>query len=298
MANLELICDDKNLCGEGPLWDPKREKLIWNDCSASLLFEYDPKTKKHDIISRGLMIAGLALNHDGRLVVAGSTGLHLWQASDRFVTLLSESQGEVLSFNDIIAEPIGGIYAGTVYWDASGMIKPGKLLHISPQLKVSVIDDNVRLANGLGFSPDQRTLYFADSDARRIYAFDLASGDPIPKGKRVFVEVPKTEGVPDGLTVDAEGFVWSAQWFGSQVVRYDPKGRVDRRIAMPVTQVSSVMFGGPKLDDLYITSADELAPESIAPIGYDMSSPNRGGGLYRIHCDVTGRPELVSRFTT
>ncbi len=103
------------------------------------------------------------------------------------------------------------------------------------------------LSNGLAFSPDNTVLYFTDSAARSIYAYDynLASGDV--KNRRLLIQVPSTEGIPDGLTVDAEGFLWSAQWYGSRIVRYDPDGTVERFIGIPASQVSCMTFGGPVL---------------------------------------------------
>src|SRR5207253_6018006 len=109
--------------------------------------------------------------------------------------------------------------------------------------------------------------------------------------RRVFVQVPADEGIPDGLTVDSEGYVWSAQWYGSQVVRYDPDGAVERRITMPVTQVSSVGFGGDDLTDLYITTAGESWPSPLAPTDYDFNAPNIGGSLYRARLEIHGKPE-------
>jgi D-xylonolactonase len=110
------------------------------------------------------------------------------------------------------------------------------------------------------------------------------------------VKVPPDEGLPDGLTVDAQGFVWCAQWYGAQVVRYDPEGKVERRIKMPVTQVSSVAFGGDDLTDLYITTAGENWPSAYAPPGYDVNTPDLGGSLYRLRIGIRGKPEHLADF--
>ena len=297
MSAIELICDEKNLCGEGPLWDARSGRLIWNDCASSLLFEYWPGEQRHRTIGRGLMIAGEALNHDGRLVVCGATGLHLWKEQDQFVTLASQHEGEVLVFNDMIAGPDGGVYAGTLYWDERGMTKHGKLYHISPAGKIQIVDDRLELANGLGFSPDGRTLYFADSAARTIWAYDVDRRDGSLRNKRIFVRVGDDEGIPDGLTVDAEGFVYSAQWYGGQVVRYDPDGHVQRRIKLPVTQVSSVAFGGAELCELYVTTAADPWPSALRPRGFDTSAPS-GGGLFRIRVETPGVNEHIARLRT
>lgn len=294
MSEVELICDDRNLCGEGPLWDYVNQRLIWNDCSSSLLYEYTPGNRRR-VLNRGLMIACESLNIDGRLVVAGAEGLCLWTNQDQVVVLIREYASEQLNFNDMIASPAGGIYAGTCYWDGSAMTRTGTLYHIAPDGSVAIVDDGFLLANGLGFSPDGRTLYFTDSAARTIYAYDVASGRPDLTRKRVFVRVSSDEGIPDGLTVDSAGFVYSAQWYGGQVVRYDPQGRVERRILMPVKQVSSVALGGKDLCELFITSAADPWPSPLAPPSYEAVTPNVGGGLYRVRTDTPGLHEHLAR---
>ena len=103
------------------------------------------------------------------------------------------------------------------------------------------------------------------------------------------------EGLPDGLTVDAEGIIWSAQWYGSEVLRYDADGKVERRLRLPVQQVSSVMFGGPDLTDLYITSAGEAWPSQYAPPSFNPAGP-MGGSLYRVRLEISGRREHRTHF--
>jgi len=112
----EIIADDNNLCGEGPLWDGARGRLLWVDHRNSLVFEYRPATGTKTILSRGLMVASIATHQDGRLVFAGSTGLHLWSEQDSYQMVVTEHEGEKLYFNDMIADAAGRIYAGTVYW--------------------------------------------------------------------------------------------------------------------------------------------------------------------------------------
>ena len=208
--------------------------------------------------------------------------------------LFLEHEGQKLKFNDILAAPGGRIYAGTYYWNAADeMERAGKLYLVQPDSSVEVVAEGIELANGLGLSPDLKTLYFADSTARVIYAFDVDEQSGRLSRRRVFVKVPSDEGLPDGLTVDADGFVWSAQWYGSQVVRYDPAGKVERRIAMPVGQVASVEFGGGELDELFITSAGESWKSRFSPPGYDYSKPV-GGAVYRARSGVRGKKELVA----
>jgi D-xylonolactonase len=274
---LEIVAQDNNLCGEAPIWDAAAKRLLWVDLGSNLVYEHAAGTTR--VIHRDLMVSGLALNDDGALIFAGATGIHLGGR-----TIVADF------FNDILPDSRGRLYAGTLHWGAKGLEKPGQLLLIESGT-VRVVDEGIEIANGLGFSPDDRTLYFADSARRAIFAYDVDPATGSLSRRRVFVHVPREEGLPDGLTVDREGFVWCAQWYGSQVVRYDPDGRVERRIPMPVAQVSSVIFGGPDLTDLYITTAADPWPSPLAPPGYDPQAKNQGGSLYRLKTDVQGRPD-------
>ena len=289
---LEIVARDNNLCGEAPVWDAAAKRLLWVDLGASLVYECVPAAGTHRILHRGLMVSGMARNAGGSLVFAGATGLHLRHDSGDIRTLLTEHDGETLLFNDILPDAQGRLYAGTIYWGAGGLEKPGKLYLIEGAGRARVVDEGIEIANGLGLSPDQRTLYFADSARRIIFAYDVDPKSGDLARRRIFVQIPGDEGLPDGLTVDREGFLWCAQWYGAQVVRYDPDGRVERRVAMPVRQVSSVIFGGEDLTDLYITTAADPWPSSLAPPGYDFSAANLGGSLYRIRLDVQGVPDF------
>jgi len=198
-------------------------------------------------------------------------------------------EGEKLVLNDILADPRGCVHAGTRHWGPEGMEKPGRLCLIDLGASPRLVDDGIELANGLGLSPDDRTLYFADSAARRIYAYDVDPAAGVLSRKRVFARIPAEDGIPDGLTVGAEGFVWCALWCGGQVVRFDPAGKVERRIRLPARQTSSLAFGGDDLRDLCVTSAAEPWRSDLAPSGYRFDAGSDGGSLFRIRLEVQGK---------
>jgi D-xylonolactonase len=158
-----------------------------------------------------------------------------------------------------------------------------------------VLAEGVSISNGMGWSPDLKTFYYTDSTPKQVYAYDYSPRKHTISNKRVFVQLGDDLGVPDGMTVDAEGFVWSANWGGGCVIRFDPDGKEERRIEMPATQSSSVMFGGPDFTDIYVTSANAGTgepPGQFMPKGYD-NSKHRGGELYVIRQDeVRGKPEF------
>jgi sugar lactone lactonase YvrE len=144
----------------------------------------------------------------------------------------------------------------------------------------------------LGFSPDGRTLYFTDSAARCIFAYDYDIASGCVNNRHVFVRVPSTSGLPDGLTVDADGFVWSAEWYGSCIVRYDPSGKIERRIQTDAKQTSALAFGGPDLTDIFITSAGRSEALPIMPPNYDPDSGYLGGKLFHINLGIQGKAEF------
>jgi D-xylonolactonase len=300
---VELLVPNQDRCGEGPVWDWRRQVLVWTDISARMVYQFDPASGRAEALGYGVPAGGIALSGDGGYVVAATEGMYQWTPGSQPTSassveprpLLLEHEGQKLKFNDILAAPGGRLYAGTYYWNAADeMEQAGKLYLIHPDLKIEIVADGMELSNGLGLSPDMKTLYFADSAARIIHTFDVDSTSGRLSRKRTFVKVPDDEGLPDGLTVDADGFVWSAQWYGSQVVRYDPDGKVERRIAMPVGQVASVEFGGGELDQLFITTAGERWTSRFSPPGYDYGTIKDGGAVYRVRPGVPGKKELVT----
>lgn len=294
MLPIEIVADEKNLCGEGPLWDHRTGTLIWDDLGSSLVFQFDPRTGLTTTISRGLMVACIALNGERGFVFGGAAGLHLWEPGGQERTLVTEHDGESLSFNDLVAGPGGRVYAGSAYWGEESLEKEGKLYRFDPDGTITVLDEGFELANGMGFSPDNRTFYCTDSTRRIIYAYDVAPDTGDLSKRREWVRVPDNEGLPDGLTVDAEGGVWSAQWYGSQVVRYSPDGSVLQRYPVPAKQVTSVMFGGNGLEELYITTAAESWASRYMPPNYDPQSGHMGGPLYRALPGLRGKREHIA----
>ena len=245
-------------------------------------------------MKEGWEIAGAALNRSGGFVVANSSGIWLWEDGGEPRLVADQADGSKCQMNDCIADPAGRLLAGSCFYDPSKDYPLGKLIRVDTDGTAHIIDEGLHLANGLGFSVDARTLYFTDSAARIIYAYDYDPASGIARNRRVFMKVPATSGLPDGLTVDSEGFVWSAEWYGSRVVRYDPGGKIERTIKTSAKQTSSLAFGGPELTDIFITSAAKSEPMPIMPPGYDPNSGYFGGALYHINLGIRGKPEFVA----
>ena len=208
------------------------------------------------------------------------------------VRIVDRIGDEPCRLNDCIADPQGRLIAGTCWYDAEGDYRFGKLISVDRDGTARILDEGFHLSNGLGFSLDARVLYFTDSVAQTIYKYDYDARGGTVSNRRVFVSVPSSQGLPDGLTVDAEGFIWSAQWYGSCIIRYDPDGKVERQIETPAKQTSSLAFGGPELMDIFITSAGKSEPMPVMPPGYDPQNGFFGGPLYRINLGIQGRLEF------
>ncbi len=301
LGAVELITDANNGCGESPLWDEARGRLLWIDAEKGAIYFLDPETHNPFPLHQNVPVSALTLTRTGELLIGGAEGLALLRETGKLTPLVREFDGETLAINDLLTDAKGRLYAGTVFFGEDGeMEKYGKLYLFHPDGTVQGMDEGIEHANGMGLSSDGRTLYFSDSTARKIFAYEVAPETGSLSNRRVLVSVPPEEGLPDGLTVDRDGYLWSAQWYGGQVVRYRPDGSVERRISLPVQQVSSVGFGGASLTDLYITTAASSWQSRFAPPGFRFDAPNIGGSLYRVRFEegsVQGKPEPRANFS-
>lgn len=294
---MEVIADYQDLCGECPVWDPATATLYWTDCVGLRFYRYRAELDTHEVVKRGLEINGFRLNENGGFVITNNSGIWLWDGRDSLGLIADHVGSDKCQMNDCVADPQGRLLSASWFYDPKGEYPLGKLMRVDTDGTVTVLDEGIHLANGFAFSLDYRTLYFTDSAARRIYAYDYNPQSGETRNRRVLVQVGSDEGLPDGLTVDAEGFLWSAQWYGSCVVRYDPDGRAERRLATPAKQTSCLTFGGRELMEIYITSAVRSEPMPVMPSGYDPNNGFFGGPLYRVSVSVPGRPESKARIS-
>lgn len=282
---LELIANYACRIGENPLWNPLDHHLYWLDIQLGTIFRYDPATEAHEVFYRGDVTGGFTIQEDGSLILFGVGG-RVSRLHQGYLTIMIDSlPGEENNrFNDIIADPSGCVLCGTIPYSAAS--QSGNLYRLERDGSIKKLWENIRLSNGMGFSLDQKTFYYADSRAHTVtqFAYDTLSGEI--SNPKLFATLAADDGDPDGLTVDSEGFIWLAVWDGSRLIRYDPAGRIEREIAFPVKKVSSLTFGGEDARDIYITSAggDDLAHNG-----------ELAGALFRVRQDIRGRAEFLSR---
>ena len=293
MSELKVIADYQDLCGEGPIWDEETDRLYWTDASGKRFYCYDWPGQRHWVMQQGTQINSVSVNIAGGYVITNPDGFWFWDGEEHFRLIANQAEGFPCKLNDSIADPEGRIFSGSVFYDPNKPSAEAKLFRLDNDGTVKVVDEGHMLSNGLGFSPDLTMMYYTDSAAKTIYAYDYSRTTGDIRNRRVFVKCVETDGLPDGMHVDAEGFVWSANWYGGCVIRYDPDGREERRIATPAKQTSSLTFGGPELTDMFITSAgfsEPMAP--LMPPGYDYVNGYFGGALYHINLGIQGRLEF------
>ncbi len=299
MRPIEIVASYGDLCGEGPLWSGREQALYWTDTVGRRLYRCTWPERKHGIVHQGLEICGLALHAFGGFVIVNSGGVWIWDCKGDLHLVVDSVEDKKCVLNDCIADPEGRLFTGSCFFDPhNDEHEHGCLFRIDKDGSAHVVDEGIRLANGLGFSPDHSTLYFADSAERLIYAYDYRRSDGSLRNRRIFVKVAKDEGIPDGLTVDSEGFVWSAQWFGGCIVRYDPEGKEQQRIPIPASQTSSLTFGGPDLTDIFVTSAALSDALSLAPTQYRPEDGCVGGQLYHIDLGIRGKEDYEASIVT
>ena len=245
--------------GECPVWDSRLRALYWVDIDGHSVHRFDPATQRDEACDVAEQIGSLALRSEtGQLLIATRSGLHFLDfanAVKRF--LVAPEPGQPLNrMNDGRCDPSGRFWVGSMRDPSSPADRYGALYQVERDLRCTRMLDGLGTPNGLAFSPDGRTMYFSDSNTtvRTIWAFDLDVASGTLSNRRVFAHTHGAEGRPDGACCDADGGYWSAHIDGGKVVRYDPAGRVDRVVMLPVKWPSMVAFGGSRLDTLFITT--------------------------------------------
>ncbi|MFB2117724.1 SMP-30/gluconolactonase/LRE family protein [Parapedobacter sp. 2B3] len=296
MATLiQRFADQALLCGEGPVWDTVSGRLYWADCGGEAIYAKGFDAEVPERVLDSYHAASLALHESGGIVFGGRDGFFHWNKGS-VPRLVCNHCGEasVVDINDIIADPRGRVFGGQEAFREGEDYDTGYLFRIDLDGSCVIMEEGLHLSNGMGFSPSCDQFYLVDTVLRVIYVYDYDIESGNIKNKRVLIKLKKDEGLPDGMTVDREGFLWVAKWFGGGLSRYDPTGKLERTIDLPVAQISSLTFGGPFWKDIFVTSAAQYWETPLAPIGHDFSS-SRGGSVYRIAQDIEGKPEYIAR---
>ena len=278
-----LIADYGCVTGENPLYHPDEGRVYWTDIPTGRLFTYDLASGQHEQCYEGDAVGGFTVQADGGLLLFMAKGaIKIWRGGG-LTTVINEIPEERDSrFNDVVADPMGRVFCGTMPTEA----QLGSLYRLDPDGTLSKVLGDIGCSNGMGFTLDRKQMYYTDSAKREIYRFDYDQDTGELSNQQVFVRLPEDLGIPDGMTVDAEGYIWSAIWNGGCMIRFAPDGTEDRRVTFPARKVSCVTFGGPDYDDMYVTTAG----------GNNKAEEGSGaGGLFHLRLGIRGMPEFRSK---
>jgi L-arabinonolactonase len=295
---IECLLDCHNYLGEGPVWDADHGLLYWLDCTGRRVnrpsvWRLDPRSGATKTWSLDVDVGAMALRRKGGAVFAVSDGFYLFDFERGALELIAhtDTHGGRARLNDGKCDRRGRFFAGGM--DDDEELEVCSLWRLDPDFSLTEVDKGIICSNGPCWSPDDRTFYFADSFKQQLfrYDYDIASGTL--SNRRLFASTEQDAGLADGSTVDAEGHVWNAQVISGDLVRYAPDGSVERRIGMPVRNITSVMFGGDKLDEIYVTSMGRVLHSKAHDHFARETKPQFGaGGLFRIRgLGIKGLPE-------
>jgi sugar lactone lactonase YvrE len=285
LPDVELVVNCQNTLGEGLVWDSDAHRLYWTDIEERRLWTLESRSgavRCHEVPER---IGCFAPREKGGLLVAFESGFAFYDPETGRRQDIAPFEPELphTRLNDGRTDRQGRFIAGG-YDEVEGKAI-SSVVRVDPDLRVTKLFGEVGCANGTCFSPDGRTMYFADTPAEEIWAFDYDPSSGALGARRTIARFDGQPGMPDGSCVDAEGFIWNAQWNGHRVVRYAPDGGIDRVVAVPVLNPTCVTFGGTNLDTLYITTARYLmTAEQIA-------SEPQSGALFTCKPGVRGLPD-------
>ena len=286
--DIDCVVASRSQIGEGAVWDDRDQVLWWVDIPAGLIHQFDPSTGENKTVEFGEPVGCLAVRESGGLVIAAKSGFHFFDPATQARQAISDPESDRPGnrFNDGTTDLMGRFWAGTMKDNGPPPEPLGRFYRLDPDQSVTPWKDGIYTTNGLAFSPDGRTMYFADSNpkVRTIWHCDYDLDTGTPGTPKLFLDTKTMPGRPDGGTVDSDGCYWQAGIDGWQLYRITPEGRVDMTIDLPIERPSKPMFGGPNLDILFVTSLGVgLTPGSDQP---------EAGSLFAITgLHITGLPQ-------
>lgn len=280
--NISKAADTQDLLGESPIWCERDQVLYWVDVRGPGLRRLDPATGKIDVWALPELVGSLAVREQGGLLLAMQSGLAFFDLRNGKLDFILSPEAPEGKFrlNDGKCDRQGRFWVGSKH-DASNTAI-GSLFRFNPDRSCTVMDRHIAMPNSLAWSPDNTVMYFADSGLKTIfsYPFNAVSGTIGPR--KVFAEC---ECLPDGATVDRDGYLWSAGYDGWRLTRYAPDGRVDRVVNLPIQRPTSCAFGGPGLATLYVTTARQRLSEQ------ELGQQPMAGCLLALDVGISGLPE-------
>lgn len=254
----DVVFPQPSELGEGSLWDAARGLLYWVDIAQHKVFAFDPQSRSNLAYDVGEDVGTVVLTQNDKLLLALRSGFAVLDPTTGALQRLEDPESDKphTRFNDGKCDPRGRFWAGTIV-EGSGKRGDGGLYCLHTDLTIEKKLDGVSCSNGLCWSRDQRRFFYIDTPTYQVWAFDYDPDTAQIAGRRTVVELPKSVGAPDGMTIDEEDRLWVALFDGGKVIRIDPaSGAIDFEVLLPEAgSVTSCAFGGPRLDQLYVTTA-------------------------------------------
>jgi L-arabinonolactonase len=287
LAGVECVVGAGAQLGECPLWSSSDQRLYWVDIDGRAIHRYDPATGHDEQRAVPAKPGSIALTGDsGRLLVAAGLGLAFFEFEantwEEWIGLEPEDTGNRL--NDGRCDGAGRFWVGTMFDPSSAGRSTGNLHRIGPDGSAAIVRSGIGVPNGLAFSPEGRTMYWADTPRETVWAYDYDSDTGEATNERVFLDFHPLAGKPDGACVDEDGCYWVACVYGWAVMRVTPDGRIDRLIEVPVEKPTMPAFGGRDRSTLFVTSMGRPSSEPALADDY-------AGGLFAMSPGVRGLPE-------
>jgi sugar lactone lactonase YvrE len=288
--NISAVVNKKCELGEGTWWDSNLQQLYWFDGFGHELYIFDPKTGGNQTFSINNKIGCvIPCRTKDTLVMCLQDGVYLFNKNSKELRCINNVESEIKNnrLNDGACDSRGTLWFGSMSMTANQenckFEVTGSLYSLTPGGELKKHFDGVGISNGIAWNADETIMYYVDSTTQCVFSYEFNAEDRELSGKKVVIEIPRNEGVPDGMTIDTEGMLWVAHFGGGRISRWDPHAsRKLEEILLPVTNVTCCCFGGYDLKDMYITTAttgltkEQLGKESLA------------GSLFRIKLEVQG----------
>lgn len=282
VVDAELVCKSTARIGEGPTWDSRSNRLIWNDIPAGDLHLFDPESGDDQVVNVGEPLGTAVPRASGGFLLAVKSGFATIDLDTEKVEHIWQGVPDDLRMNDAKCDPAGRFWAGTM---GDGSTPNGTLYRLDPDLTVTPVVDGLKISNGLAWTADGKTMYFIDSMSYGIDAFDYDVDTGAATNRRRVFDVGGGDELPDGMTIDIDDCIWVATWGGHHVLRLTPTGEIDVEVRVPPTASSSCTFGGPNLDTLYITTA--------SGVDGDYAHEETAGSVFAVSTGHQGRPAVA-----
>jgi gluconolactonase len=259
---------------EAPRVD-EQDRLYFTDVPNGGVYRRSPDGKIDTVVPKRRGVGGMMFNEGGGIVMTGRGLILFDERTGQSRNLFAEWEGKPVSLNDLTTNDNASIYSGTINFDPLSNSKPipGSLFRIDPPGRATKLWDGIEVTNGMGLSPDRKLLFHSDSPTGHVWAYDVTADGGV-KDRRKFAKVP--EGWPDGMAVDAEGGLWVAAVRVGEVVHFSNDGTLKERIKLPSTMVTSLVFGGRDMQDLYVVTAD------------NTENPDHKGTVFKTRTEIPG----------